>query len=144
MKTKTKNGLKKGFCMVLLTAVMTVMLAGCSSTKLADAFDAETVKATAQEAIDYLIAGEYDKVVAMMSEATQAAITPDVLDSNMVAMNEQTGAFKEYKSTAVVGQKTSAGADTATAVIVASFEKRSVTYTVNFNTDMEIEGFWMK
>ena len=36
------------------------------------------------------------------------------------------------------------GVDSAVAVVVAEFEKRSVTFTVNFNTDMEIDGFWMK
>ena len=140
MKTK----MTKGISIIMLLAVMAAALAGCSSTKLADAFDEDTVKAAAQEAIDDTVAGEYDKVIAMMSEATQKAITAEMLETNMTAMNEQTGAFKEYKSTAVVGQKNAAGEDTAVAVIVAAFEKRSVTYTVSFNADMEIDGFWMK
>lgn len=144
MKTGMKNIMKKGLTMAVLMSVMLFLLAGCSSTKLADAFDQETVKAKAQEAIDYLIAGENDKVIAMMSQATQAVISAEDLSSNMEVMNAQTGAFKEYKSTAVVGQKSKDGVDSAVAVVVAEFEKRSVTYTVSFNTDMEIDGFWMK
>lgn len=144
MKTGMKNIMKKGLTMAVLMSVMLFLLAGCSSTKLADAFDQETVKAKAQEAIDYLIAGENDKVIAMMSQATQAVISAEDLSSNMEVMNAQTGAFKEYKSTAVVGQKSKEGVDSAVAVVVAEFEKRSVTYTVSFNTDMEIDGFWMK
>lgn len=136
--------MKKGLTMALLMSVMLFLLAGCSSTKLADAFDQETVKAKAQEAIDHMIAGEYDKDIAMMSQATQALLTAEDLKVNMEAMNEQTGAFKKYKSTAVVGQKSKDGVDSAVAVVVAEFEKRSVTFTVNFNTDMEIDGFWMK
>lgn len=144
MKTNMKCSMKKGMTFILLLCVCFAALAGCSSAKLAGGFDEETVKAKAQEAIDYLIAGKYDKDMAMMSETTKAAISAQDLENSMTTMNELTGAFKEYKSTAVVGQKNEAGEDTAVAVIVAEFEKRSVTYTVSFNKDMEIEIFWMK
>ena len=41
-------GIKK---VLFLLGVMVLVLSGCSSTKLAEAFDEETVKETAQEAV---------------------------------------------------------------------------------------------
>ena len=80
----------------------------------------------------------------MMNSVVQEAISAEDLKANVETMNEQTGAFKEYKSIAVVGQQDAQGTDMAVAVIVASFEKRNVTYTISFNTDMEVIGLWMK
>ena len=80
----------------------------------------------------------------MMNVTMQEALSAEDLAATMETMNEQTGAFKEYKSIAVVGQQDAQGTDMAVAVIVASFEKRNVTYTISFNTDMEMIGLWMK
>ena len=129
---------------LLLATGLVCLLAGCGSTKLADVFEEEQVKETAQAVVDNLIAGEYEADIAMMSQAMQEALSAETLAANMEMMNAKTGAFKEYKSMAVVGQKNSQGEDMAVAVIVVAFEKGSVTYTVSFNTDMEIEGLWMK
>ncbi len=134
-------GIKK---VLFILCAMVLVLSGCSSTKLAEAFDEDTVKETAQEAVGYLIAGEYDKDIEMMNVTMQEALSAEDLAATMETMNEQTGAFKEYKSIAVVGQQDAQGTDMAVAVIVASFEKRNVTYTISFNTDMEMIGLWMK
>ncbi len=136
--------MKRTFFTAILFTVTLLFLAGCSSTKLADAFDAETVETMAREAADHLIAGEYDENIAMMSDVMKNALSAEILAENMDTMNEQTGSFVEYKSTAVVGQKDKDGRDLATAVIVAAFEKRNVTYTITFNTDMEVDGLFMK
>lgn len=130
--------------MLLLTVLSMVLLAGCGSTKLSEDFDSEAVQEKAREAVGYLVAGEYDKDVEMMNEPMSAAVTAEVLQQNMDAMNEQTGAFKEIKSIAVVGQKDENDEDYAVAVVIAEFEKRNVTYTVSFNKEMEIMGFYMK
>ena len=133
-------GIKK---VLFILCAMVLVLSGCSSTKLAEAFDEDTVKETAQEAVGYLIAGEYDKDIEMMNVTMQEALSAEDLAATMETMNEQTGAFKEYKSIAVVGQQDAQGTDMAVAVIVASFEKRNVTDTISFNTDMEMIGLWM-
>lgn len=129
---------------LFLISVMVLVLSGCGSTKLAEAFDEDTVKEAAQEAIGYLTAGEYEKNIEMMSADMKEALTAEGLAANVETMNAQTGAFKEYKSIAVVGQQDSQGTDMAVAVVVAAFEKRNVTYTISFNTDMEVVGLWMK
>ena len=153
MKTQRKTGtmaknkagrtglLRKGIIMVLAMAAA-LSLIGCSGTKLSGDFDEEKVKAAAQEAIDHLVAGEYEACVSLMDEEMQAAISAEVLAANMEAMNEQKGAFQEYKSCSVVGQKDKDGTEYAVAVVIAAFEKG--TFTISFDKEMKMHGFWMK
>ncbi|WP_251205959.1 DUF3887 domain-containing protein [Acetatifactor aquisgranensis] len=135
--------LRKGIIMILVMAAA-LSLIGCSGTKLSGDFDEEKVKAAAQEAIDYLVAGEYEACVSLMGEEMQAAISAEVLAGNMETMTGQKGAFQEYKSCSVVGQKDKEGTESAVAVVVAAFEKGNLTFTVSFDKEMKMIGFWMK
>lgn len=117
MKTQRKTGtmaknkagrtglLRKGIIMVLAMAAA-LSLIGCSGTKLSGDFDEEKVKAAAQEAIDHLVAGEYEACVSLMDEEMQAAISAEVLAANMEAMNEQKGAFQESRAAPWWGRRT--------------------------------------
>lgn len=137
--------LRRDLSMVLITAVSVFLLAGCSSgTKLSSDFDEEKVKAAAQEAVDHLVAGEYEECVGLMSEEMQAAISAEALASNMETIIGQKGAFQEYKSSSVVGQKDNDGTEYAVAVIVAAFEKGNLTFTVSYDKEMKMSGLWMK
>ena len=144
MKTKVKSMVRNGISMALIMAASMIMLIGCGGTKISDDFDEEKVKATAQEAIDYLVAGEYEECLALMGEEMQDAISAEALATNMETTAGQKGAFQEYKSSTVVGQKDTAGSEDAVAVIVAGFEKGNITFTVSFDKDMKMTGFWMK
>lgn len=145
--TKKKDGksiIKRGISIALVMATSALLLIGCSGTKLSSDYDEEKVKAAAEEAVDHLIAGEYEECVALMGEEMQAAISAEVLATNMETMTGQKGAFQEYKSSTVVGQKDKDGTEYAVAVIVAGFEKGNVTFTVSFDSEMKMIGFWMK
>ncbi len=136
--------LTKNICTVLAAVLAALCLTACGSAQLAEDFDEGTVKEMGQKAVDCLIAGEYEECVAMMDATMQAAVSAEVLASNVEAVKEKNGAFREYKSTAVVGQKDAEGEDCAVAVIVADFENGKVTCTVSFNKGMEVIGLWMK
>lgn len=142
MKENAKRIVNRSFAAILAAALL-LTLAACSGTKLPDGFDEKTVKEAATKFLDYLTAGEYDSGMDMMSEVMTAALSKEDLTAIMEDLDRQVGAFKEYKSIAVVGQ-TSQGVEYATAVVVASYEKRNVTYTVVFNTNMEIDGFYLR
>lgn len=143
-KTDKRNIIRRGISVALIMAISALMLIGCSGTKLSSDYDEEKVKTAAQEAIDHLNAGEYQECVELMSEEMQAAISAEVLASNMAEIARQKGAFEAYKSTTVVGQKDKDGTEYAVAVIVAGFEKGSVTFTLSFDKEMKMIGFWMK
>ena len=136
--------MKKSICMAMVMILAAFWLTGCSSTKLADGFDEATVKETVQKAVDHLIAGEYEECMEMMSQEMQEALTEEALAAAAGDVMAAAGEFQEYKSIAVVGQKDQSGADCAVAFAVASFENNKITYTVSFNVDMEIIGFYMK
>lgn len=137
--------MKKYISTTLLCILTAICLCGCGgSTKLAESFDENTVKETAQKAVDCLIAGEYDDCVAMMGQEMQEALPAEALEANVAPVIEQAGVFREYKSITALGQKGSDGADCGVAVVVADFEKGDFTYTISFNAEMEIIGLWMK
>ena len=146
-ETKKKENLerliRKCISMALVMGAA-FLLTGCGGTKLSADFDVEKVKTAAQEAIGYLVAGEYEECVGLMSEEMQAAVPAEALASNMETLAGQKGVFQEYKSSSVVGQKDKDGTDYAVAVIVAAFEKGNVAFTLSYDTDMQIIGFWMK
>lgn len=125
--------------------LMAALLTGCASTQLSEAFVKEEVTAQSKAAVEELLAGEYEKVCDRMTEEMKALVTPETLQENMNIMNPATGSFKEYKSVSVIGQTDSkTKQEMAVVVIVASFEKKKVTYTITFDTDMKIMGFYMK
>lgn len=146
MKGKNSKKIIIGVVVVVFLAIIiALVLKTKGSMKLADTFDEGVVIKKAQEATDYLIAGDYESDRAMMTKELQDLITAETLKTNMEALNKETGVFKEYKNTAVIGQKdSSTGEDMAIAIVVATFEKRAVTYTITFNTEMQIIGFYMK
>lgn len=139
MKTKTET---KSFAVLFMALALLFAFTACG-VKMGDAFDEEEVKASATRFLDYLSAGEYDRGMDMMSTTMQAALTQEDLTSIMEDMELQAGAFKEYKSIAVTG-KNAQEVEYAVAVVVASYENRNVIYTIVFNTDMEIDGFFLK
>ena len=143
-KANMKGLVRKCISMAMVMAAAVFLLAGCSSTKLSADFDEEKVKTAAQEAIGHMVAGEYEECVGLMSEEMQAAVSAEILESNMETVAGQKGAFQEYKSSSVVGQKDKDGTDYAVAVIVAAFEKGNVTFTISYDKDMQVIGLWMK
>lgn len=143
-KTNMKRLVTRWISMAMVIAAAAFLLTGCGSTKLSADFDEEKVKTAAQEAIGYMVAGEYEECVGLMSEEMQAVVSAEILASNMETVAGQKGAFQEYKSSSVLGQKDQEGRDCAVAVIVAAFENGNVTFTISYDKDMQMIGFWMK
>lgn len=136
--------MKKRILFIMIMVIMAMAMAGCSNTKLAEGFEEKEVENSAREIVNHLVSGEYDTIISGMSQELQEVITAADLAANMEVMNAQTGAFEKFKSVAVVGQEGADGTEAAVAVVVAVFENRDVTYTISYNTDMEIIGLWMK
>ena len=130
---------------LMITVLAVFLLTGCNSMELADSFDKDAITEKAAEEVNYLVTGDYESCRNMMREDVKEKITVEILESSMESLAESAGDFKEIKSTTVIGQKdTENDIDMAVAIIIATFEKRSVTYTITFSTDMEVIGFYMK
>lgn len=130
-------------CMFILAALLT----GCAgSQRLSDQFDEEEVKKAAEEVIVALNNGEVDALV----EEKWSAIMKNALDEEgvkeqIVPVIEELGEFESFDQEAVTGGK---DADTeqefAVAVIKAKYEKRKAQFTISFDENMKVAGFFIK
>lgn len=137
--------MKKLISVLLMSFFATVLLGGCSSNKLSDAFDKETVEKSAKQVIEYMNNAEYDKASQMFQEDLQEQLSADALKDAVDKTYGNAGAFQEYKNIAILGQKLKdTKEDCAVAVVVVKYENQNVTFTLSFNTDMELIGLFMK
>jgi hypothetical protein len=137
--------MKKLIIVSLIIALATAMLGGCSSTKLSDAFNKDTVETTAKKVVDNLNAGSYDSVCTMFRDDLKTQLTADALKSAVDKTYGKAGAFVKYKNVSIIGQKESGTKnDAAVAVVIAKYEKKNVIFTISFDKDMKLIGLYMK
>ena len=123
----------------LIVALGCIMLVGCSSNKLSDDFNEEELKSTTEDVIKMLCNGEYDKIKEMSGqELTDAGVTDKIKDVWEPIANDL-GEFDSYDKEAVVGN-----GDQATVVIISKFENGNVKFTISYNKDMKLTGFYIK
>ena len=129
----------KKFKLLLLVALGCIGLVGCSSSKLSDAFDEAKLKTTSQEIIQMLCNEEYDKIEDQMSkELKDAGATQQIKDA-WSTVSGKLGDFDSYEKEAVVGKE-----NQATVVTITKFKNGKVQFTISYNEDMELTGFYIK
>lgn len=137
--------MKKIFSILLALSLVLVLFVGCSSPKLSDKFDENNIKTTAENAIKLLNEGNYEKFCTdLPREDLKAAFTVDVMKNAVAQVMPNAGAFVEFSSESIVGQKDKDGNESAVAVIVAKYENQKVTYTISFDEEMKLIGFYLK
>ena len=122
----------------LMVALGCAMLVGCSSKKLSEDFNEEELKTTTESVIQMLCNEEYDKIKEMSSQEFIDAGVADKIKEVWEPMAKDLGKFDSYKE-AVVGN-----GDQATVVIIAKFENGNVKFTISYNKDMKLTGFYIK
>lgn len=127
---------------VLVCSVVT----GCSgSTKLADSFDEETVKKSAEEAIGLIHSNDYEAFAEKFEEATKASITKDVFDTQIKAVVDAKGKFESFEKETIIGQTDKdTGKNYAGIIVIAKYENGKVQYTIGYNEDMKLIQFLIK
>ncbi len=137
--------MKKIVVISMILVFVTSMLGGCTSTKLSDAFNKETVESASKQVVEYLNSGKYDSVCDMFTDDLKAQLTSETLKSAVEKTYGSAGAFEKYKDVVVIGQKVKGTKDdAAVAVVIAKYEKKNVTFTISFNKDMKLIGLYMK
>lgn len=137
--------MKRFIVIFLVITGMSFLFAGCGVSKLSDAFDEDTVKKAAEQAIEYINDNDFDSVCAMFGDELKAGLTAEDLKSGTDKTIGDAGAFVEFKNEVIFGQKLkSTGEDIAVAVIVAKYENKKATYTISFDTDMKMIGIYIK
>ena len=129
----------------LFTVVLMIAFAtGCGAPKLSDKFDEEAVKQKAQDVIALLNAQDSKGIRDISVQALKDALKDDTFAQIYAALGEG-GAFMEVTSIMAYGstdKKT--GEEYAVAVAQAKYEKKSFTYTISFDTDMNLAGIYYK
>ena len=113
-------------------------LTACGS-KLNSAFDEEKLKSSAEEVLKNLNNKDYDKITAKVVEGTKDKLSPEVLKNAWEPISEKLGDYDSIATEVVTGKDNS-----ASVVIVAKYENSKMQLSVNYNTDMEIIGLFIK
>lgn len=133
--------------MILAAAGLMVFgLTACgASQKLSEDFDENEVKAAAESLIGYINEEDLEGLCSVpMSEPMKGAMTVEQIGAVLEQNIGNRGAFVEYKSNVAIGAKDPDGADAAVAVVVAKYENRTVTYTISYDKEMNLIGFYFK
>lgn len=125
--------------LLLIMVLGCVMLVGCSSSKLSESFDEQELKTTTEEVIQMLYNGEYDKIEAMSNEVLIDAKVTEKLSEVWEPLAKDLGKFESYEKEAVVGKD-----NDATVIVITKFENGKVQFTISYNEDMELIGFFIK
>lgn len=127
-------------CLLLAMTVFT----GCSK-KISDAFDEAAVTEAAQGVVGLMNAEDYAAITGMVREDLREALSEDVLASAAEQILSGAGAFDSFGKTAVAGDNDkTTGEEYAIAVVQAKHLEKTITYTIAFDVDMQIVGFYIK
>ncbi len=148
IENKNEGGDKmKSFFVVIGVALLIGSISGCAkSQKLSEDYDENEVKKAAEEVIDLVNAGEYEKLAEEKWNAQlKSALPAETMVSEVQPVIEELGAFKSYGEEAVAGSEDKdTEQEFAVAVIKAQYEERKAQYTISFDKNMKVAGFFIK
>lgn len=106
-------------------------------------FSASQVEGYAQKVIEAFSRGDYDELESYYSPQMKESVTRQMLEELKPLIGEDWGEYRGLSAayTAEVSQR---GRLYAATQVIASYENVSVTYTLTFDSDMQLVGFYMK
>jgi len=135
--------MKKIFAVIITLIIVT--FAGCDAKTLPDGFDETTVKQQAEKVITVLNSGDYEAFSNdLVSETLKSSLSAEVLENAVAQVMPEAGEFEKFSSEAVSSQKDKNGDEYVTAVVVAKYASQKVTYTISFDKDLKLIGFYLK
>lgn len=129
---------------ILLFSVLT---AGCSGTKkLSSDFDEAEVKTAAERVISKVNDGAYAELIEEEFGAKlKVALTEEALLEQVAPIVEELGTFESIDKSVVAGNKDKdTDEEYAVAIVVAKYSGGKAQYTLSFNKQMKLEGFFIK
>lgn len=138
--------MKKKLLTLICTVVMVFGLSACGGTQeLSEVFDEAEVKAAAEELIGYVNEGDAEGFCSVpMSADMQEAMTVESVQQIFEQYLGTKGEFVEYKSIAAVGATDKTIGECAVVVVAAEYENLTVQYTISYDTEMNLVGFFLK
>ena len=138
--------MKKKLMTLICVVVMAVSLCACGGThKLSEVFDESEVKNAAEELIGYVNDGDVEGFCSVpMSDAMKENMTVENTKQIFDQYLGNKGAFVEYNSIVVVGATDKTIGECAVVVASVKYESMSVQYTICYDKDMNLAGFFLK
>ena len=138
--------MKRKWLTIICTVMMVIGLCACGGTKeLSEAFDEAAVKASAEELIGFINEDDVEGFCAVpMSADMQDAMTVESVGQIFDQYLGKKGDFVEYNSIAVVGATDKTFGECAIVVVSAEYENLTVQYTISYDTDLNLIGFFLK
>ncbi len=135
--------MKKIILMAALLMTTALMCACKSGSNLADAFDEDTVKKTAAQAIDLFNAKDFQAVIDMGSDEFKAQLTVEQFASVETQL-DTLGAFDSVEKFVIAGQQDEAKKDYAVVVAVGKYANGSLQFSMAFDDQMKLIQFFVK
>ncbi len=113
-------------------------------------FSEDTLTELAKQAVQYMDAGDYGALQAMMHEKAAGLLTGEVLEDAKVqvmgARGQAEGGFGAFQAwgNVYIAEIKEQGQYAAAVEIGAAYENISVVYTLFFNEDMKLTGVYMR
>lgn len=139
--------MKKMVRLISVLLLGAVLITGCSGAKKLSAdFDEAEVKKAAEEVIGKVNDGDYAALVEEQFGAKlKVALTEDGLLEKVAPIIDELGTFESIDKSVVAG---SADKDTdeefAVAIVVVKYSEGKAQFTLSFNKQMKLEGFFIK
>ena len=106
-------------------------------------FDAEEVEKKTELIIQYLDEENYQEIKKLSIEKLADMMNKKEMDQVKSHLGNDWGEFQHFGEVYLI-ESSRMGQHSAIAQINASYENTSVTYTLSFNQDMELNGLWIK
>lgn len=117
---------------------MVLALAGCRSSKLGENYSEEELRSAAESVIENTSEENYKAVLEGASDELKAALSEAKLKEVWDLYGEK-GKLEEI-SKMKFEEKDGYGVVTA----IAEYEKKKIQFTLSYNEDMQLSGFWLR
>lgn len=136
---------KKRICTSVIFCILLLLLAACGAQPLPEQFEEETVKTSAEQAIAFFNEQDYQSILDMGSAEFQEALTLEEFANQCDPYLEKCGTFKEISKTIFLGNvDKETQAAYGGVVMVGSYEKGTIQFTIGFDEDMKLIQFLIR
>ncbi len=122
-----------------------LILVGCSSNNVPDGFTETELETKAESIVQLLNENKLEEVFSMFRTDLQSLVKIEDLDKIIQTKFDQIGEFKKIDQIVITDTKDPNTSELYAVVIIVSQHKEGKsTYTLSFNKDLEIVGFYIK
>lgn len=114
-----------------------------SSLENSSLFDAEEVKAKAEEVVQLLNAEDYSSLQEMTVEKVRSNMTKEKMDEAKEQIGSDWGEFQSIEEINTT-QMEQRNVKAAVVQMVVAYENQEITYTLAFDTDMQLAAFGLQ